>query len=152
MAYTETEGREGLLDGMERATDLIGVALGALSSAYDQVDEATADRLEEELFGPVQQAYGKSKRTFSEFASRHGLPARTLNPPAEPPASEKPRELIQGAGRAAVEADQALAEVQDERSFVEVGDRELRAGLAEVRAALAPVPQRAALTLRTLGR
>jgi hypothetical protein len=152
MTYTETEGREGLLDGMERATDLIGLSLGALSAAYDQVDELTADRLEEELFGPVQQAYGRAKRTFSEFASRHGLPPRTLNPPAQPPASAKPSELIQSAGRAAVEADQALAEVQDERSFIEVGDAELRSGLAETRKALASVPQRAALTLRTLGR
>ena len=152
MAYTEIEGRQGLLDGMERATDLIGAALGSLSAAYDRVDEQTADRLEEELFGPVQQAYGQAKRTLSGFASRHGLPPRTLNPPEQPPTSAKPNELIQSAGRSAVEADQALAEVQDERWFVEVGDSELRSGLAGVRAALAPVPQRAALTLRTLGR
>jgi hypothetical protein len=152
MAYTELEGREGLLDGMERATDRIGVALGALSAAYERVDEQTADRLEEKLFGPVQQAYGKAKRTLAEFAGRHDIPPRTLNPPEEPPTSADTRELIQSAGRAAVEADQELAGVQDERWFVEVGDAELRSGLAEVRAALASVPQQAALMLRTLGR
>jgi hypothetical protein len=152
LAYTHLEGREGLVDGMERAADLIGASLGALSAAYEKVDEQTADQLEERLFGPVQQAYGKAKRTLAGFASRHGLPARTINPPEEPPTSLDTRELIQLAGRSAVEADQALAGVQDERSFVEVGDAELRASLAEVRAALAPVPQQAALTLRTLGR
>jgi hypothetical protein len=152
VTYTELEGREGLLDGIERATDLIGSSLGALSAAYDQLDDQTADRLEENLFGPVQQAYGRAKRTFAEFAGRHGLPPRTLNPPEEPPSTAKPRELIQSAGRAAVEADQALAGVQDERSFVEVGDKELRASLAGVREAIAPVPQQAAQMLRTLGR
>ncbi len=137
---------------MERAADLIGASLGALSAAYENVDDQTADRLEERLFGPVQQSYGKAKRTLAGFASRHGLPARTINPPEEPPTSLDTRELIQLAGRSAVEADQALAGVQDERSFVEVGDAELRSSLAEVRAALAPVPQQAALMLRTLGR
>ena len=152
MTYTELEGREGLLDGMERATELIGASLEALTAAYDLVDDDTAERLEERLFGPVQQAYGRSKRTLAGFASRHGLPSRTLNPPEEPSPSAAARELIQGAGRSAVEADQALAGVQDERSFVEVGDAELRSDLAGVRAAIAPVPQQAALMLRTLGR
>ena len=152
MTYTELEGREGLLDGMERATELIGAALEALTAAYDLVDDQTADRLEERLFGPVQQAYGRSKRTLAAFASRHGLPPRTLNPPEEPSPSAAARELIQSAGRFAVEADQALAGVQDERSFVEVGDAELRADLAGVRSAIAPVPQQAAQMLRTLGR
>jgi hypothetical protein len=152
MTYTELEGREGLLDGLERATELIGASLEALSAAYEQVDDQTADRLEERLFGPVQQAYGRVKRTFAGFASRHGLPPRTLNPPEQPPSSADTRELIQSAGRAAVEADQALAGVQDERSFVEVGDKELRADLASVREAIAPVPQQAAQMLRTLGR
>jgi hypothetical protein len=152
VTYTELEGREGLLDGMERATELIGASLEALTAAYDLVDDQTADRLEENLFAPVQQAYGRSKRTLAGFASRHGLPSRTLNPPEEPPSSAAARELIQSAGRFAFEADQALAGVQDERSFVEVGDKELRSDLAAVRAAIAVVPQQAALMLRTLGR
>ena len=45
-----------------------------------------------------------------------------------------------------------LADLQDSMRPVEVGDAELRAGLAEVRALLAPLPDRAREILRTLGR
>jgi len=58
MAYTTVEGRQELLETLAEAIDEIGFALASLGAAYEQLDEPTADRLEEELFGPVQVAYG----------------------------------------------------------------------------------------------
>ena len=46
------------------------------------------------------------------------------------------RELIERAGDAAYDADQAIAELQDSMLPVEVGDPELRAGLSQVRETL----------------
>lgn len=54
--------------------------------------------------------------------------------------------------QAANEADLALTTVQDERAMIEVGDVELRSGVAAVREAISVVPQRVRLLLRTLGR
>ena len=51
-----------------------------------------------------------------------------------------------------MEADERLSELQDSMRPVEVGDPELRAGLAEVREALGTVQERAEAFLRTLGR
>jgi hypothetical protein len=45
-----------------------------------------------------------------------------------------------------------LAELQDSMAPVEVGDPELRAGLAEVRRALGEMPGAARRVLRVLGR
>ena len=54
---------------------------------------------------------------------------------------------------AAVErADGGLSELQDSMRPVEVGDAEFRAGLAEVRELLAPLPDRAREILRRWGR
>src|SRR4051794_41834144 len=80
MAYVTREAREELLETVAAATDEIAVALAALGAAYEQLDERTGDRLEEELFRPVQVAYGRAKRTHAEFARRHGLAARTVEP------------------------------------------------------------------------
>ena len=45
-----------------------------------------------------------------------------------------------------------LATLQDSEVALEVGDQELRAGLADVRALLDPVPSRARDLMRKLGR
>ena len=50
------------------------------------------------------------------------------------------------------EADLILSELQDSMMPVEVGDAEVRAGLAETRATLAPLGEAASGFLRTLGR
>ena len=50
------------------------------------------------------------------------------------------------------EADAELADLQDSMMPVEVGDAELRAGLAEVRELLGEVTPRAREFTRTLGR
>ena len=62
------------------------------------------------------------------------------------------REFVETAADAVSEADELLAELQDSMMPVEVGDAELRAGLAEVRERLGPLPDRAQALLRGFGR
>jgi hypothetical protein len=152
MGYTRTEGREQILEVLATAIDEIGVSLAFATAAYEQLDDQTADRLEERVFGPIQRSYGSAKRTHAEFASRTGGESKRFGAPAEPPANLKARELIQQSAQAALRADEHLSELQSEQSLVEVGDVELRRGLGEVREQLAPVPRQAAELLRTLGR
>jgi hypothetical protein len=152
MAYITTEARQQLLDDLAAAIDRFGVALAALGEAYERLDEQTADRLEAELFQPVQVAYGRSRRTYTEFAARHDLPPRTFSPAALPGAAHDVRDVLDGALTALGEAEQGLVELQDSMMPVEVGDPELRAGLAEVRALVADLPNRARELLRVLGR
>ena len=152
MGYTQTEGRHQILDGLVVSIDEIGVALSAVTAAYELLDDQSAQRLEERVFGPIQRAYGRAKRTHAEFAARGGITAQRFGAPAPAPGSLKAPELIKQAAQASVAADRALAGVQDEQALVEVGDVELRRGIAEVRESLAGVPRGAAELLRTLGR
>ena len=62
------------------------------------------------------------------------------------------QELIDRAVVASAYADQTIAELQDSMLPVEVGDTELRAGLANVREALGNVAVRARNLVRTVGR
>ncbi|MEA2412000.1 MAG: hypothetical protein QOC77_2561, partial [Thermoleophilaceae bacterium] len=80
MAYIAREARQELLDTLGEAIDEIAAALAALGAAYEQLTTLPADRLEEELFRPVQAAYGRAKRTHTSFAQRQGLPVRTFTP------------------------------------------------------------------------
>lgn len=152
MPYTSAEARQELLDALSGVTDDIGVALGALGDAYEQLDETTADHLEELLFAPVQAAYGRAKRTQGEFADRHGMPrpAAATAPPLAP--SRGVRAFVDAAVDAVQRADMSLAALQDSMMPVEVGDAELRAGMAEIRRQLADVPVRAREFVRRLGR
>jgi hypothetical protein len=152
VAYTTTEGREQLLSALAEATDEAGATLAFVGAAYEQLDDQSADRLEEELFGPAQRAYGRAKRTHAEFAQRHGLAARSFAPPALPPSSLKANELIESAAASAERVDETLAKLQDDQALVEVGDVELRSGVASVREAIGSVPLSAREFLRTLGR
>src|SRR4051794_41239523 len=141
-----------MLDTLADATDEIAVALAALGAAYEQLGTAPADRLEEELFRPVQAAYGRAKRTHAGFAQRHGLPGRTFTPANQGLPSTGIRGFVDSAVASVAEADAVLAELQDSMMPVEVGDAELRAGLAEVRELLGAVRARARDFVRTLGR
>ena len=153
MAYVTAEARQELLDTVAEAADSIGAAVAALGDAYEQLDDQSADRLEEALFRPAQAAYGRAKRTHTEFSARHGLPPRTF---AATPAPGAPSRGAAGFVERAVEsfdhAEDVLTELQDSMSPVEVGDPELRAGLAEVREQLALIAQRAPQFLSRLGR
>jgi hypothetical protein len=152
MAYASQDARQELLDTVAEATDEIAVALAALGAAYEQLDERNADRLEEELFRPVQVAYGRARRTHAGFAERHGLPGRTFSPASAGVPSQGVRGFVDRALEAVEAADTTLAELQDSMRPVEVGDAELRSALTEVRALLGDVPRRARELERTLGR
>ncbi len=152
MSYIAREARQELLETIAEAAEEIGASLALVEAAYELLDEGSADRLEEQLFRPLQRAYGRASRTQSGFAERHGLEARALAPRQPSHAAAQPRELVEDAADAAIEADERLSELQDSMRPVEVGDPELRAGLAEVREALGTVEERADTFLRTLGR
>ena len=152
MAYIAGEARQEMLDTLGEAIDEIAAALAALGGAYEQLSTVPADRLEEELFRPVQTAYGRAKRTHAGFAQRHGLPGRTFTPAPQGLPSTGIRGFVDSAVDSVAEADAVLAELQDSMMPVEVGDPELRAGLAEVRELLGDVRARAREFVRTLGR
>ena len=152
MAYTNAQAREELLDGLAAAIEHLGLALAVLGRAYEQLDEHNADRLEAELFGPVQVAYGRAKRTHAQFADRHGLTSRTFEAPSPGIRSTGVKGFIDSAVAAVAEADSALAALQDSLLPAEVGDPELRAGITDVRGLLGGVRQRARELERTLGR
>ena len=152
MTYNAAEARQEMLDTMGDAIDDLAAALAALGEAYEQLTTGPADRLEEELFGPVQTAYGRAKRTHSGFADRHGLPQRTFTPAPQGLPSTGVRGFIDAAVSAVDEADTELSELQDSMMPVEVGDPELRAGLSEVRELLSTVRSQAREFTRTLGR
>ncbi len=152
MAYTSAEGRRQLLEDLGRAIEALDVALAALGAAYDALDEHSADRLEEQLFRPVQSAAGRARRIYATFAARHGEPVPTFPAVSAGLPSLGARAFVDRATDAVDEADEALAELQDSMLPVEVGDPELRAGLAEVRALVSDVRGRARALVRTLGR
>jgi hypothetical protein len=152
MSYTSAEARELILDDLGSAVDRIAVALAALGDAYELLDDQTADALEETLFRPVQAAYGRGQRTHTEFAKRYGLRERTFEQPSSGAEVHDPRILLDRVSDAAEQAEQEIADLQDGMLPVEVGDKELRAGLSEVRELLSRVPARAAELVRTVGR
>jgi hypothetical protein len=152
VAYIAREARQELLDTIGDAIDEIAAALAALGAAYEQLTTVPADRLEEQLFRPVQAAYGRAKRTHAGFAQRQGLAGRTFAPANPGRPSTGIRGFVDSAVASAAEADAVLSELQDSMMPVEVGDPELRAGLAEVRELLGEVRGRAREFVRTLGR
>jgi hypothetical protein len=152
MAYTTSEARQELLDTVAQAANELGFASACLAEAYEQLDESSGERLERECFRPVQVAYGRAKRTHTEFAGRHGLQAAAFEQQPTGLASQGPAVFIARAVEAVGAADRALAGLQDSMLPVEAGDGELRAGLRAVREPLARLPGKAREFLRGLGR
>jgi hypothetical protein len=152
VTYSTDDGRRELLEATAEAADAIGIALAALGEAYELVDDDTADRLERELFGPTQAAYGRAKRSHVEFAARHGLAVQPFATAEPGLPSAGAAGYVEQAIDAVERADDILSELQDSMLPVEVGDPELRAALADVRTRLGELPGRARELLRTLGR
>jgi hypothetical protein len=152
MTYTTAEARQQVLDALAAAADEIAFSLAFLSEAYEHLDEYAAERLEEELFQPIQAAYGRTKRLHAAFAERYELPGRTFQSPSPVAPSSGTKGLVEAAVAAAGRADGVLIELQDSMLPVEVGDVELRAGLAEVRELVGGVRSRARELVRRLGR
>lgn len=151
MSYSAADARQQILDELAGAAERLGEALAALGEAYERMEEHAADRLEERLFGPVQVAYGRARRTHTEFARRHQLPERTFSQAALRLPTD-PRHSIEQAVDALRAADETLATLQDSMLPVDVGDPELRAGLSAVRELIAPMPSRARALTQVLGR
>jgi hypothetical protein len=152
VSYTNAEAQQDLLDIVAEAIDELAVALAALGEAYEQLDEQHADELEEQLFRPVQVAYGRAKRTYAAFAERTSLPARAFASATPGAPSLGVKGFIEVAVKAVGSADVVLSTLQDSMLPVEVGDRDLRAGLGEVRELIGPLPGRARQVVRTVGR
>jgi hypothetical protein len=152
MAYTATEARQELLDTVARAANELGLASACLAEAYEQLDEDSGDRLEEHCFRPTQIAYGRAKRTHTEFAGRHGLNAAAFEQQPTGLPSQGAATFIQRAVEATGAADRTLAGLQDSMLPVGAGDPELRAGLKSIREPLGGLPAKARRLLRGLGR
>jgi hypothetical protein len=152
MSYSAGEARTKILADVAEATDQLSLALASLGEAYEELDEQTGDALEEQLFRPMQSAYGRLRRTHSSFAERSGLPGREFAASSGGMHSADPRVYVDRAVEAIEVADQILADLQDSMLPVEVGDRELREGLSEVRETISELPTRARRLMRTQGR
>ncbi len=152
MTYSTAVARQDLLDAVADAIEDLARALAALGAAYELLDEHKADELEASLFGPVQGAYGRARRTHAEFAERTGLPGRTFQAPVPGAPSGGLKGFVDDAVAAVTSADATLATLQDSMMPIEVGDAELRAGLAKVRELVGGVPQGARALTRTFGR
>lgn len=140
MAYTTAEGRQELLEDLARAITQLSTAVASLGEAYELLDEQRGDTLEERLFRPAQLAYGRATRTYNEFAARYQVSAAPPPQGSGGAHSADPRAYIQRAVEALEQSDLILGELQDSMLPVEVGDPELREGLAAVRVQIGPTP------------
>ncbi len=152
MAYVTAEARQELADSVADAAGQLGTAVAALGAAYEALDEASADRLEAVLFRPVQLAYGRAQKTATSFAERTGVSVPTVSPKPEGPPSRGVKGFVEDATEAVFLAESILTELQDSLSPVEVGDAELRAGLADVRERIAGIPATAEAFVSRFGR
>jgi DNA-binding transcriptional MocR family regulator len=152
MTYTNAQAREQMLESIRQAIQELGMALASLGEAYEQLDEQSAERLEGELFRPVQLAYGRMKRTYTEFAARHDLPSPAFEAAPAGAPSKGVKGFLDSAVEAVGKADATLSTLQDSMLPIEVGDPELRAGLEDVRKLLGDLRPRARELVRTLGR
>ena len=152
VAITTVEAREQILDELAGATIQIGFAVSCLGTAYELLDEVTADRLETELFRPAQRALARAKRASSGFASRYGLTVKLREAPSPGLPSQGVRVFVERSITASAEASRRIAELQDSMLPIEAGDPELRAALAETRDLIDGLAAPARAFLNTLGR
>jgi hypothetical protein len=152
MPYATADARQSLLDTIAEAIDQLAEALAELGDAYDQLDEQSGDRLEQQLFRPVQLAYGRAQRTYTGFAERHSLSTRSFTPGASGAPSAGAKAFLERTAQSIANADATLSELQDSMLPVEVGDAELRDGLREVRELLGPLGGRVRELVRLFGR
>ena len=143
MTYDAQQARQELLDTVAEAADELSRALASLGAAFDLLDDHAAERLEDELFRPLQLAYGRARRTHGEFAARHALPGRSFAAAESGHPSQGVSGFLDGAVELIEHADDILSELQDSLLPVEVGDQGVRAGIAEVRTLIGDLPAKA---------
>ena len=152
MTYVAGEARQELLDTVADAADRLSGALAALGAAFDLLDDHAAEQLEDTLFRPLQVAYGRARRTHTEFAGRVGLAAKDFRPAEAGHPSQGISGFLEGATELIEEADDVLSELQDSMLPVEVGDQEVRAGISEVRRIIGDLPEKARRFGNVVGR
>jgi len=152
VAITSSEARQQILDELAEAIEQIGFAAGRLGEAYEALSVGAADRLEAELYMPVQKAFGRGKRAYTQYADRSGLSAHGFSPPPLGVPHDGARGWIAQAVEAAATADHQISDLQDSELAIEFGDPELRAGLSETRELLGRLPGAATNFMRSLGR
>lgn len=152
MSTADLPARRQLLDGLAEAADQLGEALASLGAAYELLDEQQGDRLEDELFRPVQVAYGRARRAHGEFAARYGLPGREFTMPEPGLPSTGVKGFVEQAVEAVDRAERGLVALQESSLALEVGDVELRAGLTSVRQAIDGLSHHARAFVSTFGR
>jgi hypothetical protein len=150
--YATADARQQLLDTLAEAAERLGAALAALSEAYEQLDEGNADAVEDQLFRPVQAAYGRIRRAHASFAERVALRGRTFAPAIAGAPAQGIKGFLDSAMEAVGDADRLLGTLQDSMLPVEVGDAQLRRDLEQIRGSLAGLGARAHQLERTLGR
>lgn len=151
MSYTSEEGRLQILEDTAGAVAQLALAIEQLGEAYDHLEEHAAERMEDSVFRPLQAAYGQLRRARTEFAARHNLTA-SEPPPGTTPAPHDARTALESAADSIEAADEIVSELQDSLLPVEVGDRELRTALSQVRTVLGPLPGACDQLIRTFGR
>jgi len=152
MARTALEDRGQILDELAAAIDQLALAVACLGEAFELLAVDAADRLEADLFRPVQRAFGRAQRTHTQFAERCALPKRGFELPPPGLSSQGVGAFVERAVAASTDADRRIAELQDSMLPIESGDPELRTGLSDIRELLDRVPASARQFLRTLGR
>ncbi len=152
MTQTTVEARQQILDELGGAVERSAISVVAFGRAFELLAVGAADRLDRELFRPARRGYARGKRAHAGFAERHEMSTGAFELPPPGPSSQGARGFVEEGVNAATEADQALAALQDSLLPVESGDPELRAGLGEMREALAIIPQNARQLIRGLGR
>lgn len=152
MAYVTQEARQELLDSIAEAADELASGLAAVGAAYEQLDDASGDQLEDALFRPLQTAVGRLKKTHGDYSARYQIAPHVFMPAPAPAVHHRVKDLLEQAAEAAEQAESILAELQDTGMTVEVGDQELRAGVAETRRMLAHVVSAADAAISRFGR
>src|SRR3954451_14369050 len=95
MAQTMVEARQQILDDLAGALDQLGLAVASLSEAFQQLAVDSADKLEADLYRPVQRAYGRGERNRTQRAERVALQGDPFEPPSAGPSSQGVKELVQ---------------------------------------------------------
>src|SRR3954452_3259938 len=113
MAITTLEARRQILDDLAAALDQLGLAVACSAEAFEQLAVDSADRLEADLYRPVQRAYGRGQRTHAQFAQRIGLGGDPFPPPSPAPAEQGVKDLVQKMPAPLADADRRIAELQD---------------------------------------
>ena len=141
------------LDEVGDATDDLAEALAALGEAFEALDDYNGERLEEQLFfRPVQMAYGRARRTHSEFAGRHGLPNRSFAPAPPGHPSQGVKGFINAPRWRPSAARTPASHSYRTRCAPSRSAMASCAQASEVRRLIAEVPRRASELVRGLGR